>query len=193
MGITNEGFQTERDETPACQFATLPNDIPTSDGATGIDTSAPSRSSRSSCASSISPRPRPRCRAARTRSPRDATRSRTSAARLPHAALTTGNATVAALRNKQANLFSDLALHNMGPGLADDIVQGVARGDEFRTAPLWGLGKRLFFLHDGRAYEPGGGHPGSRQQRQRVATSARKPMRRSTPTTRCHRRRSRIC
>ncbi len=38
----------------------------------------------------------------------------------------------------------------MGPGLADDILQGLARGDEFRTAPLWGLGKRIFFLHDGR-------------------------------------------
>jgi CxxC motif-containing protein (DUF1111 family) len=47
-------------------------------------------------------------------------------------------------------MFSDLALHNMGPGLADDISQGEARGDEFRTAPLWGLGKRIFFLHDGR-------------------------------------------
>ena len=34
--------------------------------------------------------------------------------------------------------------------LADDILQGLARGDEFRTAPLWGLGKRIFFLHDGR-------------------------------------------
>jgi CxxC motif-containing protein (DUF1111 family) len=41
-------------------------------------------------------------------------------------------------------------LHGMGPGLADDILQGSARGDEFRTAPLWGLGQRLFFLHDGR-------------------------------------------
>jgi CxxC motif-containing protein (DUF1111 family) len=48
------------------------------------------------------------------------------------------------------NLFSDLALHNMGPGLADDIVQGQAAPDEFRTAPLWGLGQRIFFLHDGR-------------------------------------------
>jgi CxxC motif-containing protein (DUF1111 family) len=38
----------------------------------------------------------------------------------------------------------------MGPGLADHIVQGIATGDEFRTAPLWGLGQRLFFLHDGR-------------------------------------------
>jgi CxxC motif-containing protein (DUF1111 family) len=38
----------------------------------------------------------------------------------------------------------------MGPGLADDVSQGAARGDEFRSAPLWGLGKRIFFLHDGR-------------------------------------------
>ena len=38
----------------------------------------------------------------------------------------------------------------MGPGLADDILQGAAEGDEFRTAPLWGLGQRIFFLHDGR-------------------------------------------
>ena len=38
----------------------------------------------------------------------------------------------------------------MGPGLADDVSQGGARGDEFRTAPLWGLGQRIFFLHDGR-------------------------------------------
>jgi CxxC motif-containing protein (DUF1111 family) len=39
----------------------------------------------------------------------------------------------------------------MGPGLADQVSQGLAGGDEFRTAPLWGLGQRLFFLHDGRA------------------------------------------
>ena len=38
----------------------------------------------------------------------------------------------------------------MGQGLADGINQGLATGDEFRTAPLWGIGQRLFFLHDGR-------------------------------------------
>jgi CxxC motif-containing protein (DUF1111 family) len=38
----------------------------------------------------------------------------------------------------------------MGKGLADDIPQGEAAGDEFRTAPLWGVGQRIFFLHDGR-------------------------------------------
>ena len=64
--------------------------------------------------------------------------------------LVTGNATVAALKNKRVNLYSDVALHQMGPDLADDVLQGQARGDEFRTAPLWGLGQRIFFLHDGR-------------------------------------------
>lgn len=50
----------------------------------------------------------------------------------------------------QANLYSDLLLHNMGGRLADGINQGAATGSEFRTAPLWGLGQRVFFLHDGR-------------------------------------------
>jgi cytochrome c551/c552 len=46
--------------------------------------------------------------------------------------------------------FSDFALHHMGVRLADGIYQGAAGPDEFRTAPLWGVGQRLFFLHDGR-------------------------------------------
>ena len=54
------------------------------------------------------------------------------------------------LNNQTIAPYSDFALHHMGPALADRISQGVAQGDEFRTAPLWGLGQRLFFLHDGR-------------------------------------------
>jgi CxxC motif-containing protein (DUF1111 family) len=38
----------------------------------------------------------------------------------------------------------------MGAGLADNVSQGGAGGDQFRTAPLWGLGQRIFLLHDGR-------------------------------------------
>lgn len=64
--------------------------------------------------------------------------------------LTTGVSPVAALSNKSVRLFSDLLVHKMGAQLADGITQGVAEGDEFRTAPLWGLGQRIFFLHDGR-------------------------------------------
>ena len=45
----------------------------------------------------------------------------------------------------------------MGPNLADNISQGAAGPDEFRTAPLWGVGQRIFFLHDGRAGPGNGG------------------------------------
>ena len=55
------------------------------------------------------------------------------------------------LGNAVANLFSDIEIHHMGTGLADNLSQGGAGGDQFRTAPLWGLGQRIFFLHDGRA------------------------------------------
>jgi CxxC motif-containing protein (DUF1111 family) len=50
-----------------------------------------------------------------------------------------------------ARLYSDLLLHNMGPGLADGFEQGSAAGAEFRTAPLWRVSDRVHFLHDGRA------------------------------------------
>ena len=56
----------------------------------------------------------------------------------------------AALSNQTVNLFSDLLVHHMGRDLADGITQGSAGPDEFRTAPLWGVGQRFFFLHDGR-------------------------------------------
>ena len=54
------------------------------------------------------------------------------------------------LGNIPANAFSDLEIHHMGTRLADNVAQGTAGGDQFRTAPLWGLGQRIFFLHDGR-------------------------------------------
>jgi CxxC motif-containing protein (DUF1111 family) len=54
------------------------------------------------------------------------------------------------LGNATANLFSDLEVHHMGNGLNDNVSQGGAGGDQFRTAPLWGVGQRRFFLHDGR-------------------------------------------
>lgn len=63
----------------------------------------------------------------------------------------TGKNDVAALSEKPVRLFSDLLLHRMGTRLADGIQQEKAQGDQFKTAPLWGLSRRLFFLHDGRA------------------------------------------
>ena len=53
--------------------------------------------------------------------------------------------------------YTDLLLHDMGEGLADDRPVGDASGREWRTAPLWGIGLtgtvsgHTFFLHDGRA------------------------------------------
>lgn len=63
---------------------------------------------------------------------------------------TTQPSNVAGLSNRTFQPFSDFALHHMGSTLADGITQGLAGPDQFRTAPLWGLGQRLFFLHDGR-------------------------------------------
>jgi CxxC motif-containing protein (DUF1111 family) len=54
------------------------------------------------------------------------------------------------MSNITYNPYSDFALHVMGTSLADNVKQGAAAGNQFRTAPLWGLGQRLFFLHDGR-------------------------------------------
>jgi CxxC motif-containing protein (DUF1111 family) len=64
--------------------------------------------------------------------------------------LTTGPSQFQGLNNATFHPFSDFALHHMGAALADGVKQGSAAGDQFRTAPLWGLGQRLFFLHDGR-------------------------------------------
>ena len=64
--------------------------------------------------------------------------------------LTTAASPISSLSSVSYLAYSDLALHHMGSGLSDGIVQGLATEDEFRTAPLWGLGQRLFFLHDGR-------------------------------------------
>ena len=53
--------------------------------------------------------------------------------------------------------YTDLLLHDMGPGLSDNRPEAGASGAEWRTPPLWGIGLtkivsgRSFFLHDGRA------------------------------------------
>jgi len=146
MGITNELFQIERDETPSCQFTTVPNDI------TPSVRQIPAISNFANFQRFLAPaRPSSDNPGGSNSIGRGRQQFTNVGCALCHSpALRTGNTTVAALANQTANLFSDLALHAMGPGLADDILQGGARGDEFRTSPLWGLGKRIFFLHDGR-------------------------------------------
>jgi CxxC motif-containing protein (DUF1111 family) len=55
------------------------------------------------------------------------------------------------VRGRRVGLYSDLLLHDMGRALDDRVVQGSAAGADWRTTPLWGLGDRRRFLHDGRA------------------------------------------
>ncbi len=66
------------------------------------------------------------------------------------------------LGNQTIHPYSDFLLHDMGSeimgvGLNDNYVSGLARGNEWRTTPLWGIGLQekvnghTYFLHDGRA------------------------------------------
>lgn len=70
------------------------------------------------------------------------------------ASLTTARSVFTGMSQVTYHPVSDFALHHMGANLADGITQGVAGSDQFRTAPLWGVGQRLFFLHDGRTADP---------------------------------------
>ena len=60
---------------------------------------------------------------------------------------------VNALSNQTVNLYSDLLIHHMGPGLADCMQFGQAQGDQWKTVALWGLNSRTVYLHDGRAFD----------------------------------------
>ena len=152
MGITNDLFQTERDETPGCQFATTPNSVTAFDAKSHIEGLSSIEKFASFMRFLAPPVPSKDTPGGAVSITRGAASFIDAGCALCHTpSLRTGNATVAALRNQPVNLYSDLLLHNMGQGLADGVSQGQAGVAEFRTAPLWGLGQRLFFLHDGRA------------------------------------------
>lgn len=71
--------------------------------------------------------------------------------------LTTRDHQFVELRNQTIHPYTDLLLHDMGNGLADNYLEGRALGSEWRTAPLWGIGLQeaidpaVRYLHDGRA------------------------------------------
>jgi len=151
MGISNELFQTERDETANCQYAPTPNDVTVTDGAHALETISAVEKFAFFMRFLAPPTPSPDTPGGSRSIERGRGAFASTGCALCHTPMfTTGYSSVAALSNKPVNLYSDLLVHNMGPGLADDITQGAAAGDEFRTAPLWGLGQRIFFLHDGR-------------------------------------------
>ena len=71
---------------------------------------------------------------------------------------TTPTSDIVALSNKTFFPYTDLLLHDMGPGLDDGVTEGSAETFEWRTPPLWGLGLSpnsqggsYFLMHDGRA------------------------------------------
>jgi CxxC motif-containing protein (DUF1111 family) len=161
MGVTNQLFSQERDETPGCVLNATPEDT-----LNFTTTSTPSSFPNTAVLSDIEafanfmrmlapPTPVPdtpstvkgRANFAKVGCVHCHTPSLTTGKMIG-----SGSSMIpsAALSNQTANLFSDLLVHHMGKGLADGITQGGAGPDEFRTAPLWGVGQRVFFLHDGR-------------------------------------------
>lgn len=135
MGVTNELFPVELDQDAGCQFNAVPESLDDVEQFTIFMTLLAPLQPAS-----------PTLTTERGKFVFDA-----SGCNLCHIERhkTTGSGTIAALVNITYAPFSDFQLHRMGT-LGDGITQGEAAGDEFRTAPLWGVGQRLFFLHDGR-------------------------------------------
>jgi CxxC motif-containing protein (DUF1111 family) len=164
VGVTNELFPNERGNftsptIPAgCLFNSTPEDTSNflSNAVAGTDdTQVPSDITAFADFMRFLDQPTPSCTGAACSASIQNGNAKFSAVgcALCHTpSLTSGKSTFApaALSGVQANLFSDLLLHNMGDGLADGISQGLANGNQFRTTPLWGIGQRVYFIHDGR-------------------------------------------
>jgi len=152
MGITNDLFMTERDEDADCNPANHPNSITDSGASLPFDAISSIEKFTFFMKFLAAPTPSQTLPGGSTsinngKSVFDAV----GCVQCHTASFTTGKSAVAALRYKPVPLYSDLLVHDMGTGLADGVSQGSANGREFRTAPLWGLGQRIFFLHDGRS------------------------------------------
>ena len=160
MGISNQLFPQERDETPGCLFVPSPNDTLNFTTPATTATSNPAVISDIEAFANFMRMLAPPAPAPSTPSSEKGreTFTKIGCAHCHTPSFTTGTMIAsgsstrpsAALSNQPVNLFSDLLVHHMGTGLADGITQGAAGPDEFRSAPLWGLGQRVFFLHDGR-------------------------------------------
>lgn len=151
MGISNELFPTERDETPGCLYARHPNSVTNMEATTTIESLSAIEKFSIFMRLLAPPRPSPDTPGGTQSISNGKGLFNAVGCSLCHTpSFTTGNSAVAVLRNKPVNLYSDLLVHDMGVGLADGISQGQAGPREFRTAPLWGLGQRIFLLHDGR-------------------------------------------
>ena len=151
MGITNELFPTEREEWTECQFASHPNSVSDLSATSPVQMMSSIEKFSVFMRLSAPPAPATNTGAAAVSVAAGRLLFTTTGCAFCHTpSMKTGKASTAALANQDVNLFSDLMTHDMGVGLADGVSQGEAGPREFRTAPLWGLGQRIFFLHDGR-------------------------------------------
>jgi CxxC motif-containing protein (DUF1111 family) len=152
QGVTSEFFPDERDAAPGCQFNKLPEDtikLQLPPGVTYQPSGFASDVVNFGAFMRLLAPPKPAAFDSSAVAGSELFKS-TGCALCHSPSLTTGASPFTGMSNIQIHPYSDLALHHMGPGLADHISQGLAAGDEFRTAPLWGVGQRIFFLHDGR-------------------------------------------
>ncbi|HEY6001809.1 MAG TPA: di-heme oxidoredictase family protein [Anaeromyxobacter sp.] len=147
QGVTNELFPHERSEAPGCVLNPTPEDTFDLGAATLVEglSDVEHFSNFMAFLAPAVPAP-PTSSSARGSQVFDSI----GCALCHTRSLPTGTVRTGALSGASANLFSDLLLHDMGVGLADGVSQGRAGPREFRSAPLWGLGQRIFFLHDGR-------------------------------------------
>lgn len=159
IGTSNELFSTERSAVPGCVFNAGPEDASNmangNSSSPNYGTSAGTISEMSSDVVNFAAFSRmlaPPTQGASTPSTQNGAQlfNKTGCSLCHSPSLTASAGVYTGGGPTSYQPFSDFALHHMGPRLADGIVQGVAGPDEFRTAPLWGLGQRLFFLHDGR-------------------------------------------
>jgi CxxC motif-containing protein (DUF1111 family) len=155
QGVTNEAFPNERALVPGCSFNGTPEDATPSRKKFPAKSLSDASSDIVNFAAAIrlsappTPALPPGVTAAQA-SNGQAVFVRVGCANCHSPALTTAASGVdPALSNVTFHPYSDFALHEMG-ALGDGITQGGAGPNQFRTAPLWGAGQRLFFLHDGR-------------------------------------------
>src|SRR5216684_4564274 len=145
-GVSNEVFPNERSAVPGCVFNATPEDR-TSIGPGGSSSISDVTNFAGFMRLSAPPTPT-------TSTPSQlngqALFSSIGCALCHTVSLTTAAAPLTGMGGVTYHPFSDIALHHMGTDLLDGVMQGGAGPDEFRTAPLWGVGQRLFFLHDGR-------------------------------------------
>src|SRR5258707_12366588 len=148
MGITNELFQTEREENPACQFAAVPNDVTNTDATTPTEVISAIEKFAFFMRFLDAPQPSPDSPGGATSIANGRQKFSEIGCALCHTpSFTTGNSTVAALNNKPVNLFSDLLIHDMGYGVADGVSQGPAGPEDVTRGPPSGhsiLGAHLY-------------------------------------------------